>query len=301
MTLRHALFAFVFSLELLLLTGISWARQEPADTPASTVVYTPYNRSDRGELNLWNLEEQRFFRSPVVLSPDKTRMAYTDITFMPYTRQTTAALFIVPLSPPPPDPTTGVLLTPEGEPVPDAVRQQQYAQAMAARVNPARNLKNRQKLYSTGEDRTRRFSFRTLTVVDWSASGRRLLVKQRQGKLHVGLRTSDIVIYDTVTGISRPLSEIHRIIRYQWLQKNVIPDLDRLSWEIEPLGWAPGSDSVIVLKAWAMDAKEKMFLGCWRYDVDGERTELVSLVDEPLPVAANGLLVQPLPEPPPSS
>jgi hypothetical protein len=134
-------------------------------------------------------------------------------------------------------------------------------------------------------------------VVDWSATGQRLLIKERNGVLHVGLRTSDILIYDQGKGLVTVYPEIHRIVKHYWISRANLPHIDQVSWDIQPLGWEPGSDAAILLKAWAYDRKEKKFLGLWRYDVDAERTHLLQLEDTPIPVAANGWLANPVPVP----
>jgi hypothetical protein len=167
----------------------------------------------------------------------------------------------------------------------------------ANRFDPARTIKQRHSLVSVGYNTLKRYDFKTLTIVDWSASGQRLLFKERNGALHVGLRTSNILVYDQTKGVVTVYPEIHRIITHFWTARGNLPHIDTLAWDIQPLGWEPGSDSVILLKAWAYDQKEKKFLGLWQYDVDAERTQLLQLEDTPIPVAANGWLATPIPIP----
>lgn len=248
----------------------------------------PYNAFPR-ELDLWNLEGRRFIRSLPVLSPDRGRYAYSEILYMPNVRQTIASLYLAE-TPASTRPAAGRLpsedaLHPDIPGNPDP-------------LDPNATIRERRKLASVGYGQVNPFSFLTLTVVDWSANGSRLLVKRRDGVLHVGLQTSDILVYDDKRGVVTIYPEIHRAIRHYWEGRN-LPELGKISWDIQPLGWEPGSDAAVLVRAWAYDREEKKFLGLWRFDVDAERLELLSLdALAPAVVAANGWLAQPVPPPP---
>jgi hypothetical protein len=267
--------------------------QTSAPNPQEYIQYEAYNTFPR-DLDLWGLEAKHLIRSQPVLSPDKTAFVYTEVMFIPNTRQTYSRLYWVPIQQPPPPPPPHL---PSEEatapPPPPPVDPSFYAN----RIDPAHTMKLRQSLVGVGYNKVKPFDFKTLTIVDWSASGQRLLFKERNGVLHVGLRTSDILIYDQAKGVVTVYPEIHRIIKHFWTTKGNLPHIETISWDIQPLGWEPGSDSVILLKAWAYDQKEKKFLGLWQYDVDAERTQLLQLQDDAVPVAANGWLANPLPVP----
>lgn len=250
--------------------------------------YEPYNTFPR-ELDLWNLEGTRFVRGPAVISPDKSLFAYSEVIYIPNTRQTSSKLYLVPVPPPP---------TPDQEHLPseDALHPEPPLDPLvfAERYDPAKTMRLRQTLLGVGYDQVKPFDFKTLTVVDWSASGQRLLFKEKSGVLHVGLRTSDLLVYDESKGTVTIYPEVSRILKNYWMTEGNLPNFESLSWDVEPLGWEPNSDSGVLLKAWAYDKKEKKFLGLWRYDVDAERAQLLSLNDNPIPVAANGWLASPL-------
>ncbi len=253
--------------------------------------FEPYNTFPR-EMNLWGLEARRFLRSDAVVSPGKDAFVYTEVLFMPHDRQTMSRLFLVPVEEMPPEnvpmlPSEQLQAPPPPPP-----------EAQAARFDPVKTYKHRQQLVSVGFDKVAPYDFRTLTVVDWSVSGQKLLFKQRSGVLHVGLRTSDILVYDRYRGTVTIYPEVSRVIKHYWMNVGNLPNIEKLSWDIQPLGWDVGSDAAVLLKAWAYDKNEKKFLGVWRYDVDAERTELVSLQDQPVAVAANGLLATYVPPPP---
>lgn len=289
-----------------------------AQAPGS-LRYELYNTFPR-ELDIWDLEGKRFIRGPAVIAPDRSAFVYSEVIFTPYNRQTLSRLYrvitvpkekIVPEEPLSPgtapasaegtssnsdahDKESGDNEEADLPPVDPLPRTE------AERFDPEKNLQRREVLLEVGYGKIRRFDFRTLTVVDWSVTGRRLLVKEKSGLLHIGLRTSDIVICDQQTGTVAIYPEVRRIIQYYWRTKGNLPNINRLNWELTPLGWEPGSDSVVLMKAWALDSREKKFLGVWRYDVDAERAELITLQNEPVPVAANGWLGAPLPDPKPS-
>lgn len=245
--------------------------------------FEPYTAQ---ELDLWKLEARRLLRSQSVISPDRGAYAYTEVTYLPSHRQTMAQLFLVPVTPAPQS----------VEALPSEIGQSGIptASEYADRYNPDKTLRLRQTLLRVGFDRVVPFEFRTLTVVDWSASGQRLLVKHRSGVLHIGLRTTDLVIYDRKKGTVSIYPEIQRVIRHYWINQGNLPYIDELAWDIQPLGWVPGSDSLILLKAWAYDKHEKKFLGLWQYDVSAERSHLVSLSDQSMTVASNGWAMKPL-------
>lgn len=243
----------------------------PVNTPPDYMKYQPYN-DGYIELDLWRLEATKFLRSTPVVSPDKSVMAYTEVTFMPESRQTFSKLYRVTIDP----------VDPSGP-------RENKVEASQARFDPNQTLKQRQLLLAVGSDKTLPFDFKTLTIIDWSASGQRLLFKQKTGLLHVGLRTSDLLIYDKAQGTVALYDEIQRAISHYWNQQGTLPPLDKIAWDLFPLGWEPRSDSAILLKAWAFDKKERKFLGLWKYDIDAERAELIGLQDETVPVAANGL------------
>ncbi len=238
------------------------------------------------EINLFGLESKRMVRSDVVVSPDGQHYAYSDVLFMPNNRQTYAKIYRVPvpqipMAPPPTLPSSEFHEASKLSPIasPSFYRN---------RYNPDMSLQSRELILSVGEDRPRDFEFRTLTIVDWSASGNRLMFKQKMGKLHTGLRTSDILVFDEGQGTVTIYPELSRILRYYWQQHSNLPDLDTISWDIYPLGWAPGSNNIVLFKAWAFDKQYHKFLGIWQYDIDAQQSKLISEHDMRVPVAQNG-------------
>jgi hypothetical protein len=257
--------------------------------------YEPYNAFPK-ELDLWNLEGKKLVRSEVVVSPDRQRFAYSEVIFMPSSRQTISKVYLVNV-PPLPAPRVPRLpseqATNPDPPIP--------ASTYYDRFDPTKHFKDRKMLSAVGFSKVVPFGFQTLTVVDWSSNGQRLLFKQRTGVLHLGLRVSDIWVADQNKGNSTIYPAIHRVIKNYWKVHGNLPHIDELAWDIQPLGWEANSDRNILIKAWAYDKDDKKFLGLWRYDLEAGRTMLLSEQDESVSVAANGWTATPIPLPEPSA
>lgn len=250
--------------------------------------YTPYNSFSR-ELDLWNLEGKRLIRSDAVLSPDRQFFVYTEVLFMPQVRQTISKLYQVAVPPLPPPRAERLPSEELAEHTPDI----DYS-LYKNRYKPDYYLKERQVLATAGYGKVIPYAFQTYTIVDWSTSGHRVLFKQRSGVLHLGLKTSDILIFDQAQGTVTIYPEVHRIIKNYWKTQANLPHINEIAWDIQPVGWEPGSDNIVLLKAWAYDKQEKKFLGVWQYDINAERTQLLSLEDQPINVASNGWLAEPV-------
>jgi hypothetical protein len=265
-------------------------RQQSAlsvDNPASQndyMTYQPYNTFPQ-EIDLWELEKKRLIYSIPVLSPDKSQFVYSEISFLPSLRQTYSRLYVVPT---PPLPLYPARLP--SEPLPPVIQLSAYHN----RFSPLATMQTRQLVTQTGTHYSDRFGFKTLTVVDWSASGQKILIRERSGMLHLGLRTSNIVVYDEQTGVTTIYPEVHRVISYYWKTKKNLENLPQLSFDIVPLGWQANSNTVVLLKAWVYEQDKKQFLGIWQYDIAEERTWLLQLEDTTVEVAANGWMAQPV-------
>lgn len=260
------------------------------DNPANQndyMTYTPYNLYPR-EIDLWDIEGKHLIQSIPVVSPDKSVFVYSEVMFIASLRQTYSRVYWVKVPPLPMYPPRK-----PSEPAPPVISVETYHN----RFNPQKNIQGRKLLTHTGSSQAKRFDFKTLTIVDWSASGKRLLLKERSGILHLGLRTSNILVHDELTGIVTVYPEVHRVISYYWQTKKNMPELPDMSFDIQPLGWQVNSDSVILLKAWAYDNSKKKFLGVWQYDINEERTKLLQLNNTPVTVAANGWVAEPIEAP----
>jgi hypothetical protein len=275
---------------------------EPPSAPFIT--FKPYNVGWH-ELNLVNLEGQKFFRSPAVVSPDLSQMAWTEVTFMPHTRQTFSSLYLSEI-PAPPVPVAYTMPQPPPQPsmFQKVFRRPPKAQYVAPpiapevwarRFDPAYLGLSRDLVLQIGRDPTNIGAFASLTIVDWSPGGNRLLVQARKGMLHSGLSPSDVVVVDLNT---------HQTITCTELKNTLASTLnlgDNPAWDITPMGWEPMSDSIIWLRVQqVLSPTHKKGLGMWRYDLDNHLTSQMDINDDALAAPAYGWLAVPN-LPPPSS
>ncbi|MEB3287414.1 MAG: hypothetical protein VKJ04_07915 [Vampirovibrionales bacterium] len=291
--------------------------QDVAMSESSFVRYMPYDAGK--EFDLWRLEAKRFFRSEPVLTPDHSGYAYTEVSYLPHNRQTFSRLFWVPYSPSAQSTEAAPLLPGE---TPETLYTRS-ASGYQDPLNPDKTTQLRQEILGVGNNRPVDFEFRTLTIVDWSANSRRLLFKQRTGVLHVGLKVSDILVYDRSGTTVTIFPELQRVLQHYWMTHSQLPDLDTVAWDIYPMGWAPGSDAKVLFKAWAFNkvnpdvsgqgqslantqaavsnvpisktnmanantSPRKVFLGVWEYDIDAQRSRLLGLEDANYALPVNG-------------
>ena len=154
-----------------------------AEAPAAAGwTLKPYNNGAK-ELNLWPLESRKLVQSPVVIAPDRHVMAYTEVTFMPHNRQTFAVLYAVRnpqamLAPVVDEPIAYVALPFR----PSFWQRVRFwgAAGTATSVPPPMNpylpehhTQRRQRLFAAGDSVSSANRFETLTIVDWSNSGKR--------------------------------------------------------------------------------------------------------------------------------
>ncbi len=273
----------------------SYSIDNPLNQPKDYTQYTPYN-DGMTRLDLSWLELKRFIRSRGVVSPDKGKMAYSEVSFIPKFRQTFSKIFVTPIAPPPKDPVSPLPEDQYANPERKAYMSQPDVNFFSTRLDPNKSFHQRQELHKVGQYRFNDYDFKTLTVVDWSATGSRLLMRQRSGILYHGERTSDILVYDEPQGTVTIYPEIKRAIEHYWLTHSAAPPLKEQVWDIYPLGWATGSDSTVLVTAWVYEGdsqnSHKHFLGTWSYDVVAEQTRLVSLNQPGGPFRSNGQVAE---------
>ena len=80
-------------------------------------------------------------------------------------------------------------------------------------------------ILSTDKTNDNYFTFRTITPVDFSVDGSKLLAKEKIGNTKDGIWKTTPIVYDFTTGVSYNLKEVRDAIIYYWNEnKNV--DLD---------------------------------------------------------------------------
>ena len=147
-------------------------------------------------------------------------------------------------------------------------------------------------ILSTEKNISEKFIFRTITPIDFSPDGLKLVAKEKIGNVNDGIWQTNLWVYDFNTRQSKKLSEIREAIKFYWkTQEGLV--LDEKRWDIYPLGFDANSPERIIVSAYAYTGKNPKFLGNWSIDCNGERTLLVSLFEATTPISVNGFkLVQ---------
>lgn len=211
-----------------------------------------------------SLGYDRQFVCPGITSPNKDILVYPVVSFFVVNQCTSCDLFVVPLD----------------KNLADVSR---ILRANIFKRNPI-------PILSTDRDITEKFIFRTLTPVDFSSDGTKLVIKEKIGNSNDGIWKTNLWVYDFTTKTAKQLSEIREAIKFYWLSHGSIL-LDEKRWDIVPLGFDAQNPDRIVVSAYGYTGKTPKFLGNWSVDCKGERAMLLSLFDSRANIAMNGLKI----------
>lgn len=196
-----------------------------------------------------------------IVSPDFSKLVYPAIYYSPDSASTSAELFVIPLD------------TKEPE---------------LDRILKAHTSNRHEKpLMETSKTIDNFATFRTLTPVDFSADGTKLLVKQKTGNSYDGIWETDVFIYDFETGEARELLEVRDAITHHWTSYRGLPLYDK-RWDIVPLGFSQEEPDRIICTGYAYTGGKPVFLGVWSVDLKGEQSRLVSFENIDIPISING-------------
>lgn len=199
-----------------------------------------------------------------IVSPDFTKLIYPAIYYSPDSASTSAELFVIPLD------------TKETE---------------LDRILKAHTSNRVQKpLMETSKTIDNLATFRTLTPVDFSADGTKLLVKEKIGNSFDGIWQTNAWIYDFETSEAKELSEIRDAIVYHWTTYRGLPLQDK-RWDIVPLGFSVENPDRIVCTAYAYTGQKPVFLGVWSIDINREQTWLVSFENKDINISQSGFKI----------
>ena len=134
-------------------------------------------------------------------------------------------------------------------------------------------------------------AFRTLTPVDFTPDGSKLLVKQKVGSREDGIWQTSIYVYDFENKVDYDLFEIRDAVVYFW-EEYMAMNLDEKRWDIYPLGFAKDNSNIIFVQAFAFTGEKPVFLGTWSVDWKGNQSRLISFDKNYMPeVSINGYKV----------
>lgn len=145
-------------------------------------------------------------------------------------------------------------------------------------------------ILSTDKSVSDNYSFRTLTPIDFSADGTKLLVKEKVGYSKDGIWQTNAIVYDFTTKTSYDLKELRAAIVYYWKQYKDV-NLDDKRWDIYPLGFDINEPDRVVSYAYAYTGAEPVFLGSWTIDSKGEQTRLISFDNKDVQISINGFKI----------
>lgn len=211
-----------------------------------------------------NFYREKQQNSQGIVSPDFTRLVYPAVYYSPDSASTSAELFEIPLD------------TKETE---------------LDRILKAHTSNRTQKpLMETSKTIDNFATFRTLTPVDFSTDGTKLLVKEKIGNSYDGIWETEIWIYDFVEGKAHNLLEVRDAITHHWTTYRGLPLYEK-RWDIVPLGFSIEEPDRIIATAYAYTGAKPVFLGVWSIDLKGEQSRLVSFENIDINISANGFKI----------
>lgn len=138
--------------------------------------------------------------------------------------------------------------------------------------------------------------FRGLTVVDWSADSKKVLVKERVGSTLGGIYKTYLYVHflgdDINSGRTIRLDDFDETIKSYFLDlKNL--QLVKYRYEFEPLGFSADNDDVIIILCYLYDKNNnRLFMGTWGYNCISKEVLLFSKNNASYPISLNGLILK---------
>lgn len=210
--------------------------------------------------------KNRQYNGQGIASPDFTIMVYPVVYYYPNSASTASDLFVINLEP------TGTPLS-------------KLQKAHVSKRNP-------DPIVSTEKSIDNEYTFRTLTPIDFSTDGKKLLLKEKLGNSQDGIWKTNAIIYDFDTKTSYNLLEIRDAIIYYWKENKGL-NLDYVRWDIYPLGFLKDEPDRVAVYAYAYTGNKPVFLGIWSVDTHGEQSRLYSFDLDTIELSVNGFkLVQ---------
>lgn len=231
--------------------------------PQPTYELTRYNNPPgSAELHIGrSLNYDRQFVCPGITSPNKDILVYPVVYYYAANDCTSGDLFVIPLD----------------TSLPDVSRIQ--------RANIIKQLPD--PILSTDKDLNEKSTFRTMTPIDFTPDGTKLIAKEKIGNVNDGIWQTNLWVYDFNQKTARKIPEIREAIKFYWNNVEHLT-LDEKRWDISPLGFDANDPERIMVSAFGYTGKNLIFLGVWSIDCNGQRALLVSLFNEAANISMNG-------------
>lgn len=220
------------------------------------------------ELDFFGIYGKRQINSDGVVSPDFSKMIYSEIHFYPSIAQVSTELFMIPLSP---------------------------AQTPVERVmNSKTSDKKPLKFYRPGMDEVQPGFFKTMTMVDWSSDSTKILGKERIAENLRGFLETRVWVYDFDSQKTYYIENLRKNIENYWLKDGI--DLTKYKWDISPMGWnerfgLPTNQVIVNAYGYKPD-KTKVFLGSWLVDYKTGNIKFINHPKQYKP-SQNGMVLKP--------
>lgn len=244
--------------------------QTPSDfkyVPHPTYKIVKYNSpAGSTELRLGKrLYSQRQINAQGIVAPDFSMLVYPAIYYYTDSASVAADVFVIPL----------------------------YGQDQPLEKILKANIMHRipEPILSTDKSISDYAAFRSLTPVDFSADGKKILIKEKIGSREDGIWQTSIFVYDFANKTDYKLDEVRDAIVYFWKEYMNL-NLNDYRWDIFPLGFLKSQPDRVAVQAIAYTGKTPVFLGTWSIDTKGNQSRVVTFQKnvEPL-ISANGYKV----------
>ncbi len=211
-------------------------------------------------IDLTKVVAQRTVSSPGILSPDKTKMVYTQCYFYPKFNQTASSAYVI--------------NTKGG----DAYDVLYNTNVMQGDMKP---------IVSVGMDYLQEYQFKTLFPIDFSKDSTKIAFKEKIGSNIYETWQTNVIIYDFKTKTWKRLTAVREAILYWWRQNKHI-ELRDYMWDIFPIGWDKNNPERLIVYAYAFTEDQPLYLGMWSIDYDEQKSLLLSLTSTDAQIDLNG-------------
>lgn len=201
-----------------------------------------------------------------VSSPDLKILVYPSIYYYAKAQCTACDIFVIPLD----------------KTLPDVER---ISRANVIKRNPT-------PILSTEKEISQKFTFRTMTPIDFSPDSSKLIAKEKIGNIHDGIWKTNLWLYDFDSQTAQNLSQIRTDIEHHWkITKNL--SLGEKRWDIFPLGFDAQNPDMIVVAAYGYTGFRPVMLGIWGINYRNHTTSLISMKGSDAKIIISGVkLVQ---------
>ena len=214
------------------------------------------------EITLYNqFYEKRQQNGQGIISPDFTKLVYPSIYYYPNSGSTACDVFVIKLD---------------------------QAKSNMDKILTA-NVVHRysEPILSTDKTNDNYYTFRTITPVDFSADGAKILLKEKIGNTKDGIWKTTPFVYDFKTKNSYNLQDVRASITYYWQAARGI-NLEDKRWDIVPLGFSQKNPDWVIVNALAYTGDKPVNLGTWAISYTGESPRLVSSNNASISISMNG-------------